>query len=108
MDRRTTAERTYFGWHTADGRCAVAVLHGSVMTPLAGKVAPTTLSWSRPGPGAQAVGRAILVDVLGSQCDCGALLESFVGEIVTALPEPDFALPAASVLAWAAGRRPAG
>ncbi|MGH9024420.1 MAG: hypothetical protein ACRDV9_15235 [Acidimicrobiia bacterium] len=99
------ARCTYLGWRTLDGRYAVAVLHGSVMTPLSAKANATTASWSCPGPGAQAVGRVILVDVLGSLGEWEDLLELFVGEIVTALPEPEFELPAASVLAWANQRR---
>jgi hypothetical protein len=98
-----TAERTYFGWHTIDGRRAVAVLSGSVMTPLrAGSEAPAPgLSWGHPGPGARALGQAILADLLGPEGRSEDLLEPFVGEVVTGLPEPDFALPATSVLAWA-------
>lgn len=99
----TTGKRTYIGWTTGDGRRAVAVLDGSVMSPLRpGR--PSTLSWGRTAPGAHALAQAILADVFGADAPA-ALLEPFVVEVVSRLPEPEFELSAAAVLAWASTRR---
>lgn len=115
-------EPTYFGWITEDGRQAVAVLRGLVLSPLrpAGTSAVSGPSWGRPGPEAQALARAVVADVLGAESDCPGcngsacpacdgtglddlareLIGPFLSEVVAVLPRSGFELAASQVRSW--------
>lgn len=105
--KRTTGKRTYIGWTTGDGRRLVAVLDGAVMFPLPGPGGAPALSWGRAAPGGRALAQAILADALGPDAyrrSGNRHVEAFVAEVVSDLADPEFELPALSVLIWAARR----
>jgi hypothetical protein len=94
---------TYFGWVNRDGSLRVGILRGSVVSPLA--MPPgRDVSWGDCGPGAYALARALLAEVL--EADAGDLVELFVKEVIDSLPAEGFDLPAAAVERWVQRHRP--
>jgi hypothetical protein len=117
---------TYLGWVSRDGRRRVAVLRGSVLSPL-GEGRQTPLSWGRADAGSQALAQAVVIDVLGDTASCEAcpgdnicpvcagsglrgwaieVAAAFAAEVVAHLPAEAFELSAATVAVWL--RRRAG
>jgi hypothetical protein len=123
-------ERTYFGWLGSDARASVAVLAGSVMSPLAGwGDSRAALCWRDHGETLR-LAQALLIDALGpAEClcpdcrglaaDCGAcegsgmaagvrpLALSFSAEVVGRLPQDGFELRVGDVVDWARSQTPA-
>lgn len=129
-DMLTLAEesgRVYFGWTGDDGRPRVAVLAGSVMSPLRVAAGAGQACWG-PGSDASGLAAALLGDALGpeSRClacdggargcvDCGEtglsgavapLAKAFLSEVLLALPAESFEMRVADVVDWACRQGP--
>lgn len=119
-------ERTYFGWVGGDGGLRVAILRGTVVSPLrpvgAATESGSLFSWGHSDPSAHMLARALLADTLGADTRClrcrgtgsdcpacrgsglmgwvGDLAGVFVEEVVRSFPLQGFELRVGDVAAW--------
>jgi hypothetical protein len=115
-----TSDVTYFGWKGPDGDQRVAVLRGTVLSPLA-VPSGASLAWGKSGSAARQLARTLLAETLGpgarcsacdDQSDCPtcetsglndwarALADVLADDVVRHLPAAGFELPASDVKAW--------
>lgn len=122
----STPDATFFGWISSDGDARLAVLRGSVLSPLPSPLEGNPPPWGWPTPGAHALARTLIAAALGHEGRCPAsppeagwptcrgrdlvlgsprLVEAFVKEVVHSLPGPGFEPPASHVADWVHRRR---
>jgi hypothetical protein len=90
---------TYLGWLNQEGQPRVGFLCGSVVSPL--PVPPElAATWGNTGPGARALGRALIGETLGGQDIDDALVELFVKDVIDPLPATNFELSSRELNAW--------
>jgi hypothetical protein len=68
--------------------------------PFCGEDGMVTYAWGRPGIGARELARALLLDATGSIALAERFCRDLTHEVVTRLPEREFALEPDDILAW--------
>jgi hypothetical protein len=102
----STSDVTYLGWLNQEGQPRVGLLRKSVVSPL--PVPPgSAVAWGNTGPGARALGRALIGETLGGQDIDDALVELFVKDVIDPLPAASFELSSHELQAWMHRHRPA-
>jgi hypothetical protein len=95
----STSDVTYLGWLNQEGRPRVGLLRKSVVSPL--PVPPdSAVAWGNTGPGARALGRALIGEILGGQDIDEALVEFFVKDVIDPLPATSFELSSRELNTW--------
>lgn len=95
-------ERTYFGWVAPDGRRCVAVLRGTVMSPLVppGPGPEPVVSWGAADAPCRLLSHAILTDAAGSPDLVTDLTGAFAEEVLASCPADGFELRGGDVATW--------
>jgi hypothetical protein len=105
LNLTTTSDVTYLGWLNQEGQTRVGLLRRSVVSPL--PLPPeSVVGWGNTGPGAHALGRALIGETLGGQDIDDALVELFVKEVIDPLPATSFELSCQELQAWIRRHRP--
>lgn len=99
LNLTSTSDVTYLGWLNQEGQPRVGFLRGSVVSPLPVPADPP-VAWGNTGPGARALGRALLGETLGGQDFDDALVELFVKDVIDPMPPTSFELSSPEVEAW--------
>jgi hypothetical protein len=95
----STSDVTYLGWLNQEGQPRVGLLRKSVVSPL--PVPPdSAVAWGHTGPGARALGRALIGEILGGQDIDETLVEVFVKEVIDPLPATSFELSSRELRTW--------
>jgi hypothetical protein len=105
LNLTSTSDVTYLGWLNQEGQPRVGLLRKSVVSPL--PVPPdSAVAWGNTGPGARALGRALIAQTLGGQDVDDALVELFVKDVIDPLPATSFELSSQELTAWIHRHRP--
>ncbi|HEV7687715.1 MAG TPA: DUF6166 domain-containing protein [Acidimicrobiia bacterium] len=105
LNLTSTSDVTYLGWLNQEGQRRVGLLRKSVVSPL--PFPPDSgVAWGDTGPGARALGRALIGETLGGQDFDEALVELFVKDVIDRLPATDFELSSRELTAWLYRNRP--
>jgi hypothetical protein len=105
LNLTSTSDVTYLGWLNQEGQPRVGLLSKSVVSPLP-VPSGSAVAWGDTGPGARALGRALIGETLRGQDIDEELVELFVKDVIDPLPATSFELSSRELTAWLYRYRP--